>query len=125
MHHKRVTIWILIVSALFSLLLSSGHAAEEPFPQYDIISPNVSFWINVYSQYPTTQAVVHDSVHLDIVYEVIDLKPAEHPGARKINRKRMKQANKRVEQVLKRLAANPLAKDADCRRVAALFGSRA
>ncbi|MBC2745014.1 MAG: transglycosylase SLT domain-containing protein [Desulfosarcina sp.] len=37
----------------------------------------------------------------------------------------MKQANKRVEQVLKRLAANPLAKDADCRRVAALFGSRA
>ena len=125
MHHTRLTIWILIISALFIPFLSPGHAAEELFPQYAIINPNVSFWEKIYARYPTTQAVVHDSVHLDIVYAVIDLKSAEDPGARKINRRRMKQASQRVELVLKRLTADPLAKDADCRRVAALFGSRA
>ena len=125
MHYTRLTIWLLIVSALFSPFLSPGYAAEAPFPQYDVINSNVSFWIKIYADYSTTQAVVHDSVHLDIIYEVIDLEPAEHPGARKVNRKRMRQACERVERVLKRLAADPLAEDADCRRVAALFGPRA
>lgn len=124
MHKKRVTIWIFIVSALLGALISPGHAAEEPFPQYEVINPNVSFWIKIYSHYSTTQAVVHDSGRLDIVYEVIDLAPAGQPGARKINRRRMKQAGEKYARVLKRLAADPLAGDADCRRVAALFGKR-
>ncbi len=125
MHHLRAMIWILIVSALFIPFHSSGSAAEEPFPQYPVINANVSFWIKIYGHYSTSQAVVHDSVDLDIVYEVIDLEPAELPGARKMNRQRMAQASERVEQVLKRLATNPLSEDADCRRVAALFGSQA
>jgi membrane-bound lytic murein transglycosylase D len=122
MHHKRVTIGILAFWILLGLFHSPVHAAKEPFPLYPIIDPNVTFWTNIYARYSTTQAVVHDSVHLDIVYEVIELKPANHRGARKINRQRMKKAGQRVEQILKRLAADPLAEDADCRRVAALFG---
>jgi membrane-bound lytic murein transglycosylase D len=122
MHHKRVTIGILAFWILLGLFHSPVHAAKEPFPLYPVIDPNVTFWTNIYARYSTTQAVVHDSVHLDIVYEVIELKPANHRGARKINRQRMKKAGQRVEQILKRLAADPLAEDADCRRVAALFG---
>ena len=122
MHHKRVRLWIIVFSVLLGLSHSPVHAAEEPFPLYPVIDPNVTFWTTIYARYSTTQAVVHDSIHLDIVYEVIDLKPADHPGARKINRRRMKKAGQKIASVLKRLAANPLAEDADCRRVAALFG---
>ena len=122
MHHKDKTIGFLVFSILLVLLHSPVLAAEEPFPLYPVIDSNVYFWTNIYARYSTTQAVVHDSVHLDIVYAVIDLKPADHPGARKINRQRMKQASQRVQRILKRLAADPLAEDAACRRVAALFG---
>jgi membrane-bound lytic murein transglycosylase D len=125
MPNKWVTSWILIVFILFTPLFASVRAADEAFPRYEIIEPNVSFWITIYSRYSTTQAVVHDSDHLDIVYDVIDLKPAGQPGARKLNRKRMKAASRRYARILKRLAANPSASDADCQRVAALFGSRA
>ena len=40
----------------------------EPFPLYDVIAPNVAFWTKVYSQYETTQGIVHDSRDLDIIY---------------------------------------------------------
>ena len=125
MTHKRVTIWIVIVSALLGVFISSGHAAGEPFPQYEVIEPNVSFWIKIYSEYSTRQAVVHDSLRLDVVYRVIDLEPAGQRGARKINRERMKTASRRYAAILNRLADDPLTKDADCRRVAALFGPQA
>jgi membrane-bound lytic murein transglycosylase D len=125
MHRTRATIWIVLVSALFSLLVSSGHASETVFPQYPVIDSNVSFWTKIYTAYSTRQAVVHDSVRMDIVYAVVDLDPAEQPGARKINRRRMKQAIQRYTLLLKRLAAHPLTEDADCRRVAELFGPRA
>ncbi len=125
MHRICATIWIVLVSALFSLLVSSGHASETVFPQYAVIDSNVSFWTKIYTAYSTRQAVVHDSVRMDIVYAVVDLDPAGQAGARKINRRRMKQACHRYTQLLKCLAANPLTEDADCRRVAELFGPRA
>ncbi|MGD9311079.1 MAG: transglycosylase SLT domain-containing protein [Desulfosarcina sp.] len=124
MVHKLVTIGILIASALFGLVPSPAHAVDDPFPRYEVIDPNVSFWTDIYARYSTKQAVVHDSVHLDIVYDVIDLRPREYPGARKINRKRMKQARQRYVRILKRLSADPHTKDSSCRRVAKMFGDQ-
>jgi membrane-bound lytic murein transglycosylase D len=111
--------------ALFSLFTGPARADGERFPVYPVIEPNVAFWTQIYARYSTSQAVVHDSLHLDIVYEVIDIKPMDQAGARKVNRKRMKRASRRVADILKRLAADPQTADADCRRVAALFGSDA
>lgn len=124
MFYPRPVVRILILSVLFSLSLAPAHAAQDPFPQYDAIGPNVSFWTKIFTHYSTTQAVVHDSVDLNIIYDVIDLEPASYPKARQINRDRMKQARKKIQRVLKRLAADPLNEKGDCRRVAALFGSR-
>ncbi|MFO7713187.1 transglycosylase SLT domain-containing protein [Desulfosarcina sp.] len=121
----RMKIWFLIVSVLFGPTLSFGKSAEATFPEYAVIDANVSFWVNIYAHYATTQAVVHDSVDLDVVYAVIDLEPADQAGARKVNRQRMTQASQRYALVLERLAADPLTDDAECRRVSALFGSRA
>ena len=97
-------------------------SAAEDFPAYEAIQPNVSFWITIYAQHPTTRAVVHDSVDLGVVYDVIKLKPHNMPGARKINRQRMKRARARYRELLNRLAADPRTQNPEARRVAALFG---
>jgi len=100
-------------------------AAAEPFPRFDAIAPNVAFWTNVYSRYPTTQVIIHDSIDLNIVYDVITVKPYDMPGARKINRSRTKRAIATYRDILKRLAANPHIEGSDSRRVAKLFGPNA
>jgi len=125
MLRRQFAISFLMALAIFSLFTGPVRAYGERFPVYPVIEPNVAFWTQIYARYSTSQAVVHDSLHLDIVYEVIDLKPMDQAGARKVNRKRMKRASRRVANILKRLAADPQTADTDCRRVAALFGSEA
>ena len=122
---RRFTIGWMVAAVVYFLIAGPVVAAPELFPQYPVIDPNVSFWTNVYARYTTAQAVVHDSVHLDIVYDVIDLQPIDQPGARKSNRKRMKRARQRIAGILKRLATDPKTDDTECRRVAALFGPQA
>jgi membrane-bound lytic murein transglycosylase D len=112
----------LIVAAITVLSLTSFSLAAEPFPHYDAIQPNVSFWIKAYSKYTTQQAVVHDSRNLDIIYDVIDLKPNDAPGAHKINRRRMKMARAKYQKILEYLAAHPATKKRAPARVAELFG---
>jgi membrane-bound lytic murein transglycosylase D len=97
-------------------------AAQDPFPHFEVIEPNVSFWKQVYTKYATTQAIVHDSIQPEIQYEIIELVPYDAPGARKINQKRMKRAKSRYQGLLKRLAGDPTINNAACQRVAELFG---
>ncbi len=112
----------LLAAILWGAVLPpAAHAAGEPFPQFAAITPNVDFWTDIYTQYDTTQAVVHDSLRLDIVYDVIDLVPAGRAGSRKINRRRMKAVSRRYASLLKRLAADPDTADPECRRIASLF----
>ena len=125
MVYKRFLACFAVVCTIFWGLPAPGHANETLFPEYTVVKPNVSFWINIYSHYTTTQAVVHDSVDLDIVYDVIDLVPAKAPGARKTNRQRMKAVTKKYTNILRRLAAHPSTQNVYCRRVAALFGAGA
>jgi hypothetical protein len=72
MSHKRVTIWIVIVSALLGIFISTGYAADEPFPQYEVIQPNVSFWIKIYADvFNPVRLSSMTALRMDvIVYEV-------------------------------------------------------
>ena len=106
-------------------LAVAPQAAAEPFPRYEVIKPNVDFWVKIYSHYPTTKVVIHDSNDLGIIYDVITVKPYDAPGARKTNRGRTKRAKAKYQDILKGLAANPKHKGKDHRRVAALFGPNA
>lgn len=110
---------------IFMLALSAPYAIADTFPPYEVIKPNVSFWVKIYSQYSTTQAIVHDARDLNIIYDVIDLKPHNAFKARKVNRLRMKKAKAKYQKLLKRLAANPNTKNKAARRVAELFGEKA
>lgn len=55
----------------------TGTGAASPAPQASLPVPerlrkNVDFWIRIYSQYDTSQGVLHDSKYIDRVYEVIN-----------------------------------------------------
>jgi membrane-bound lytic murein transglycosylase D len=100
-------------------------AAQDPLPAYDCIQPNVKFWTKVYTEFSTSQGIIHDSTDLAIIYEIIPLKPYDVPGARKINQNRIKQAKARYQRLLKTLARNPAAGNEEARRIAGLFGGTA
>ncbi len=111
----------LVASTMGTATIGTACASSDPFPIPDAIVPNVNFWTRVYSQYGSDQGVVHDSLHMDIVYEIIELIPYDVPGASRVNRKRMKLATEKYQHILKRLAHNPRTPDKTCRRIAELF----
>jgi len=109
-----------------SLPAGAGTVAEpEPFPVYDSIRPNVSFWKKIYTQYSTTQGVIHDKQRLEIIYGVIELQDPNRHGSRKINETRITAAKKKYKLILARLARGETAAGPEEQRVAALFGTEA
>ncbi|MBC8316806.1 MAG: transglycosylase SLT domain-containing protein [Desulfobulbaceae bacterium] len=111
----------LLLALFFALPTAQG--ADEPFPECDAIKSNVVFWEKVYSVYPSTNGLVHDSLDLSIIYEVIDLLPQDEPGARKINRKRVANAKEKYREILIRLAAGHHPQNEDEKRIRDLWGA--
>ena len=115
--------------AFFGLVLgnlpSSASSVDAEFTIYDSIRPNVNFWKKIYTEYSTTQGVIHDKKNLAIIYEVIDLKDRNRHGSHKINRQRIKKVKKKYKRILARLAQGKAPGDSQEQRVAALFGSQA
>jgi membrane-bound lytic murein transglycosylase D len=110
--------------ALYSI--SAGAATVSgTFPEYDSIRPNVSFWKKIYTEYSTTQGVVHDKRNLGIIYGVIELKDRNRHGSRKINRDRIKKAKKKYKLILAKLARGEPPIGSEEKRVADLFGTEA
>jgi len=97
----------------------------EPFPVYESIRPNVSFWKKIYTQYSTTQGVIHDKQRLEIIYDVIELQDPDRHGSRKINEARITAAKKKYKLILARLARGETPAGTEEQRVAALFGPEA
>ena len=110
---------------LLSLLVSNPCAASDPFPTFPCLEPNVRFWIDAYTKYPTTNGIVHDATDLSIVYGVIDLLPPDKPGARQTNQKRIQVAKEQYKKILEDLAENGDQQDPEKRRIADLFGAEA
>ena len=78
------------------MVLCSLQAGADTFPVYDSIRPNVSFWGKIYTQYSTTQGVIHDKRNLGIIYDVIELKDRNRHGSRKINKAADKKGQKEI-----------------------------
>ncbi len=86
------------------------------------MEPNVRFWIDVYTEYPTTKGILHDSHDLSVIYEVIDLWASDKYGAGKVNKKRINVAEAKYRKILRELSQCP-PRNAEADRVAGLFGS--
>lgn len=81
-------------------------AADTLFPLPPALAPQVAFWTRVYSVYRTSQAVIHDSEHLDVIYSVVDLPPDTSAADQLMRREKVKQAREDVIAVLDSLAKN-------------------
>ena len=118
---------VFIMCGICAVWASPGEAAgqggigDNPFPVPEVIESNVTFWTNVYATYATNQGIVHDSEDLSIIYDVIDLKAYDTPGAGKINRKRIKQGTNKYRHILTSLASKPGHPGREQRRVAAMY----
>jgi membrane-bound lytic murein transglycosylase D len=44
-----------------------------PFPELEELSPNVEFWVRVFSEWTLGQVAIHDLEYPAIVYEIVDL----------------------------------------------------
>ncbi len=117
----------LFLCFLSSLLLVglvgpvSAMTSRDPFPVHASMRPNVEFWKKIYSEYPSTKGVLHDSNNLKIIYDVIDLKP-HGPGSSRINRKRIKKAKNHYQTILEKFAQGKSPSTRGERRIYAMFG---
>jgi len=122
---QSVILSILLLGMVLYSIHANAAAVSGTFPEYDSIRPNISFWKKIYTQYSTTQGVIHDKRNLGIIYEVIELKDRNHHGSRKINRDRIKKAKKKYKLILAKLARGEPPKGSEEKRVADLFGTEA
>jgi membrane-bound lytic murein transglycosylase D len=116
-------ITLLFLTAV--LVCGKPSAASGSFPLYPCVEPNFHFWVEIYTKYPTTKGILHDSRDLNIVYAVLDLWPPDRHGARKVNRKRIKAAKEKYKKILERAARNAALQDPEATQVAGLFGPNA
>ena len=111
-----------LAGLILLLTLSVSHADVENFPSYPCLEPNVNFWTRIYAEFESTKGVIHDKYRLDIIYEVIDLKPQNVAGSRVTNRQRIKNIKSRYRAILTRLAQGKAPQNQTEQRVKRLFG---
>ena len=56
---------------------NSGNPTPDAFPRPAELEAPIRFWKAIFTQYSTHQVVVHDALHLDKVYTVLDFRPGE------------------------------------------------
>ncbi|MCB1032847.1 MAG: LysM peptidoglycan-binding domain-containing protein, partial [Acidobacteria bacterium] len=96
------------------------------FPLPEALEDNVNFWTDVFAEYTSEQAVLHDEEHLDIVYAVLDYSRLEASDLSDVEkyRRREKAAGETIQRyssILLALANDRAPDDEDHRRVRALL----
>jgi len=92
-----------ILSTFFAvaLLASAAAARSGDFPRPAGIEPQIRFWTRIYSEVDRAGGLIHDSTHMDVVYEVIRLPEGLSRRARE---RHIERAKKHYETILRALA---------------------
>lgn len=108
---------------VFSLIMP-GHdgVASEQFPVHDSMRPNVEFWTQIYSKYPSTKGVIHDSYNLAVVYEVVDLQGLGY-GSQKARKRKINAVKDKYKKILTKLGKGEPPTTKLEKQVYALFGN--
>ncbi len=114
--------FILFCLLILLLLQVTPASAATHFPRYPAIENNIRFWEKIYDKYTTSQAVVHDSDNLGIIYEVIPIFNHRLPGSSRINKPIFKGIKNKYSNILKNLAKNGTPNGKEEKRILALFG---
>lgn len=121
-NNLRLSWYLLIFWAVWNVAVPAGAASPDPFPVFPAMAPNVAFWEKVYTRYTTRQGILHDSQNLSVIYGIVPLVEPAGARARKINRRRIKNAKLKYRRILEKLALGAGPRTAEEKRVARLFG---
>ena len=130
---RRFAAWAALCGSLCLLGPSAASAAaDEDFPEPRELSSAVSFWTRVYLDATTRGGLLHDSLHLGVVYEKLDFEGIESRRARQRHVDARKRHWRSVLRRLarggaattreERLAAELLARELDRKPTAGDFG---
>ncbi len=76
-------------------------ADEATFPQPPELKPDVDFWVSIFTEYQTTEGVLHDSRNLGVVYKRVD---AGADMSRRQRNRVVSQHRKEIQKTLRTLA---------------------
>ena len=91
----------LVFACLLCLLIAAPAAANPLLERPASLEPNVRFWERIYSEVDSGGGLIHDSEHLDVVYETIRV-PKDL--SRRARERRTEAAKDRIRAALRRLA---------------------
>jgi membrane-bound lytic murein transglycosylase D len=117
----QLKVWLrgLAAGLLTAALFAAPAGAGEPFDRPAELEPDIAFWRNVFASIDSSQAYLHDSRHLNVVYETVAI-PA---GASDRDRRRIADQRRDYYRAqLKKLATTPAAdRTPELARIAALW----
>lgn len=120
-----LVVTVLWIGQLLGPVPAQAQADPRNFPEYKIISTNVSFWEKVYSTYSVNTSIIHDQHNLGRIYATVTLLEDGFPDARKHNSKKINQVKTHIRTILLKLARNSQPKTREEKRIAALFPASA
>ncbi|MBW2692408.1 MAG: LysM peptidoglycan-binding domain-containing protein [Deltaproteobacteria bacterium] len=91
---------ILSTFLAIALLASDAGARPGDFPRPAGIEPQIRFWTRIYSEVDRAGGLIHDSSHMDVVYEVIRLPEGL---SRRSRERHVERAKKRYATILRDL----------------------
>lgn len=112
---------LFLAGGTFTPAMAAITVNSKQFPLFPAIEANVAFWEKIYTRYSTSEAVIHDNLHLSRIYAVIPITDYLQPGAAKLNKPFLDAAQKKYSTILSRLAQGipPVTKEEQ--RVAAML----
>jgi len=111
----------LVFLAVTLCLPPPAAQAEELFPLYESIRPNVAFWEKIYGSVSENTAVLHDRRDLSLIYGSVSLRDKDIPGAAAWNQARLERAAAFYKEMLIRLSHGARPDDAEEARIRAMF----
>lgn len=99
---SRIAAPFLILLATMLVVAGTRAAESTAFPHPRELEPDIQFWKRVYTEVDTGGGLLHDSRHLNVVYEVIRFRPGTSQRARE---RHIKNTKARYKKILRTLAS--------------------
>jgi membrane-bound lytic murein transglycosylase D len=112
--------YLFRTAVIISLTIPLFSYAEEQVPLFPCppkMVVSTDFWKKIYTEVSNGEGLIHDSEHLNILYEVY----ACPPGGMSYQGRKIKSRVSYYEHQLRRLAANPQSDDPSLRSIASLW----